>query len=169
MRDGVFDDKERGDREGPNEPVGRPRNVVLNGFTFSLGGRLLDPVWLGGPSIDQSCETDLHDGAVCKVDCEAVAADPHEDLVREDVLESGGKPDAGHHEIPSNGGVTLGEAGCAFRDEEVSNPFELPGPGCPLPVLAREACDVPADDNEGGEYSSADLWVAVDKVAEVLL
>jgi hypothetical protein len=47
--------------------------------------------------------------------------------------------------------------------------LELHRPAGPLPVLAREARNVPADDNQCGKNGSASSGVAVDKITEALL
>lgn len=168
MRDGVFDNEEHGDGERPDEPVGAAGNPVLDGFSFAVG-RLLDVVGRGGPSVNEAREADLHDGAVGKVHGEAVAAYPHEQLVREHALQAGRQPDARYHQIPADGGEPLGVRSRARRDNPVADVLELHRPAGPLPVLAREARNVPADDDQCGENGSASSGVAVDKVAEALL
>lgn len=86
MGDGVFDDEEDGDSEGPDEPVGRPGNVVLDGLALAVLW-LFDVVRCGAESVDQAREADLHDRSVGKVYGETVAANPHEELVREHALQ----------------------------------------------------------------------------------
>ena len=81
----VFDDEEGGDRECPDEPACRAGNEVLNALALAILG-LLAVVRLGAKSVDQACETDLHNSSMSEVDGETVAADPHEQLVREDGL-----------------------------------------------------------------------------------
>lgn len=142
---------------------------MLDGFALSLRWWLLDPVWACGPAVDQSRKTHLHDGAVREVDSETIAADPHEELVGEHVLERGGQPDSGDHEVPADRGETLGVACGAVGDDPVANCLKLPRPERPLPVLTGEARNVPAEDDEDSKSSAAGPRVAVDKVAEPLL
>ena len=101
---------------------------MSDGLALAFSRWLLNPVWLGGPAVDQTCETDFHDSSVCEVDGKAVAANPHEGFVREHVLEGGRKPDTSDHEVPTNGSESLRVATSTFGNEEVSNPFELSGP-----------------------------------------
>jgi hypothetical protein len=169
MRQSVLNHEECGNRDGPDEPVRRSGNVVLDGLALSFSRRLLDPVWLGGPSVNQSCEANLHNSAVGEINRKAVATYPHEQLVREHVLERRRQPDTGDNKIPANRGETLWVACRALGDEVVSNPFELPRPGCPLPVLSRVARNVPSEDDEGSQYGPANPRVIVDEITEPLL
>ena len=167
MRDGVFDNEERRNGERPDEPVGAAGDPVLDGFAFAVG-RLLDVIRRGGPSVNEAREADLHNGTVGEVHSEAVAAYPHEQFVREHALQTGRQPDARYHQIPADGGEPLGVRSRALRDDPVADVLELHRPAGPLPVLAREARDVPADDNQCGENGSASSGVTVNKVTEAL-
>lgn len=86
MGDGVFDDEEDGNSEGPDEPVGRPGNIVFDGIALAVLW-LFDVVRGGAESVDQAREADLHDRSVGKVYGETVTANPHEELVREHALQ----------------------------------------------------------------------------------
>ena len=168
MRDGVFDDEENGDSKRPDEPVGAAGNPVLDGLSFAVG-RLLNVVGRGGPSVDKARKANLHDSAVGEVNGETVTTHPHEHLVREHALQAGRQPDARYHQIPADGGEPLGVRSRARRDDPVANVLELHRPAGPLPVLARKARDVPADNDQCGENGSASSRVAVDEIAEALL
>jgi hypothetical protein len=84
--DGVFDDEEGRDGHGPDEPVRRPGNVVLDSFALAVLW-LLNVVGCSAESVDQAREADLHDRSVRKVHGETVAANPHEEFVREHALQ----------------------------------------------------------------------------------
>jgi hypothetical protein len=53
VSDGVFDDEEDGNGEGPDQPVCRPGNVVFNSFALTILW-LLDVVWCSAESVNQA-------------------------------------------------------------------------------------------------------------------
>jgi hypothetical protein len=168
MRNRVLDNKERRDRKRPDEPTRRPRDVVLDSLALALRRRLLDPVRLCAEPVYQPREADLHNRPVRKIYREAIPPNPHEELVREHILQRGRKPNPGDHHVPADCGEALRVARGAVRDDVVADDLQLAGPQRPFPVLAGVAGDVPAEDDEGGEDGAADLGVAVDEVAELL-
>ena len=78
-----------------------------------------------------------------KVYGETVAANPHEELVREHC--------------------------CTLRNNPVSNILKLNRPSRPLPVLSRVARHIPAEDDEECGRNTSSLDTAVDEFAEALL
>ena len=104
-----------------------------------------------------------------EVNCKAVAADPHEQLVREHVLQARRQPDSSDHKIPTDSCEAFGIARSALRNDPIANVLELNGPASPLPVLTREAGNVPANDDERCQNCSTNPRVAVDEIAEALL
>jgi len=92
------------DGDYKDEPVFGPRDPVKDWVAVLI---LRDLERLSRPAINEAHKHDAEHSSMSEVDGKTVSAEPHEELVGEDPLESGRQPDSSYAEVPSNGGPTF--------------------------------------------------------------
>jgi hypothetical protein len=163
MRNRILQRKEKRNRNRKREPA-PARQPVKHIF---IGLVLVHHKGLTGPSVDEADEEDAHNGSVGEINRKAIAAEPHEHFVAEDVLQCRREPDADDGDVPAERGPAFGVAGRSGRENVVANICQLLGPVGPVCTLAWVAGHVDADNKTESLNDAPRTRPACDKFLEI--
>lgn len=157
----VHDDEPDGDGDGEAERAGALQPVA-DDITLLIAD-LLER--LAGDAVQHPDQHGAQERAVDQVDGEAVAAEPHEVLVGQNLLRARREEESDDDDIQAERREATGNVG-PFGEEPLAHLHQLAGPGEPLRAVGGVRGEVEAeDDEEGRDHVESEAVVGHESLA----